>query len=416
MGGALSYGIRELLLDQALNSYFQTWKECYARGQEQNLHLNPDWISEHFKHSENAVFNLEQLDFSEPPWCAPSSTSKENVRIYLLDNGEEVVGVVPYVLDQRQLICGLGELKLVKFPLRVVCLQSRNNVPAETAAYDTLIEQIAKAKSDAVYVNNIRTDSFFWKYLHSSPLIDRSFKFYRRKEPAPHLLIRLEGTFENYMKKFTAKTRKNRFREIRLLEEHGSLQLTRVTRASEIENYLKVAFAISRRTWQFERGWGLRDPEMVRGKMQFLAQRGWLRSYVLKCGDTPCAFILGYQYGLRFYTEFAGADHQWRNQSVGSVILLLVLRDLFQENTPEFYDFGNYAAWQEYYATESYLESSAWLFRRRPYPLVASSIYHTCNVVSIRTGALLQRYRLKTRIRRLLWPRARPAWELPQQR
>jgi hypothetical protein len=412
----LTFEIRELLLDQALNSYFQTWKECYARGQEQNLHCNPDWISEHFKHSGNAVFNLDELDFSEPPWCPPRPTSKENVRIYFLDNGEEVVSAVPYVLDQRQLICGLGDLKLVKFPLRVMCLQSRINVPAETAAYDTLIERIVKANPDAVYANKIRTDSFFWKYLQSSPLIERLFKFYRRTEPTPHLLIRLEGTFENYMNKFTAKTRKNRFREIRLLEKYGSLQLTGVTRASEIEDFLKVAFEISKRTWQFDRGWGLRDPEMVRSKMQFLAQHGCLRSYVLKCGDTPCAFILGHQYGSRFYTEFAGADYQWRNQSVGSVILLLVLQDLFQENTPEFYDFGSYAAWQEYYATESYPESCGWLFRRRPYPLVTSSIYRTCSAVSMRTGALLQRYRLKSRIRRLLRPRARPALGLPQRR
>jgi hypothetical protein len=410
------YGIHEVLLEQALNSDLQTWKECYARSLDQNLHRDPDWISEHFKHSGNAVSDLEQLDFSEPPWSPPTRTSKENVRICLLDNGRDMVAVVPYVIDQRQLICGLGNFKLAKFPLRVVCLRSGNNVPAEAAAYDTVVQEILRAKPDAVYVNNIRTDSFFWSYLQSSPLIGRWFKFYRRKEPTPHLLIRLEGTFENYMKKFTAKTRKNRFREIRLLEELGSVHLTRVTQASEIDDYLKVAFEISRRTWQFDRGWGLRDPEMARSKMQFLAQREWLRSYILKCGDTPCAFILGHQYGSRFYTEFAGADYQWRGQSVGSVILLLVLQDLFNENTPEFYDFGCYAKWQEYYATESYLESSAWLFRRRFYPLMTSGIYHTCNVVSIRTGAFLERHRMKSRIRRLLWPRIVPALGLPPRR
>jgi len=402
------YGIHEVRLDQALSSYLQTWKECNARVMDQTLHSDPDWISEHFKHSGNVVSDLDQLDFSEPPRCPPKPTKKENVGIYLIEDGKEIVGVVPYVTDRRQLICGLGNFTVAKFPLRVVCLRSRNNIPAEAAAYDTVIQQILRSNSDAIYVSNVRTDSFFWNYLLNSPLIGGWFKFYQRKGPLPHLFIRLEGSFDNYMKKFTAKTRKNRFREIRLLQECGNVQLQRVTQASEIDGYLEAAIEISKRTWQFDRGWGLRDPEIVASKLQFLAQRGWLRSYLLKCGDTPCAFMLGHQYGSRFYTGFAGADYRWKDRSVGSVILLLVLQDLFKENTPQFYDFGNYAKWQEYYATESYPESSAWLFRRRAYPLVTGSIYHACSVASIRTGALLERLQLKSRVRKLLWPKALP--------
>jgi len=400
----MSYRIREVQLDHALSFCSQSWKECNARVPDHTIHCDPDWISEHFKHSGNYVSDLDQLDFAEPPGGPPRPTSKEKVRIYLMEKGKEVIGVVPYVLDQRQLICGLGEFKVAKFPMRVLCLQSTNNVLAEGLAHDTLVHQILRSNPDAIYVNNVRTDSFFWNYLQNSPLIHRWFQFYRRNEPSPHLLIRLEGTFEDYMKKFTAKTRKNRFREIRLLQERGNVRLMRVTKASEIDAYLKAACEISQRTWQFDRGWGLRDPEMVRSKLQFLAQRGWLRSYILKCGDAPCAFILGQQYGSRFYTEFAGADYRWRSHSVGSVILLLVLQDLFKENSPNLYDFGNYAKWQEYFATESYPEASAWLFSRRAYPRLTSSIYRTCNVLSMRSGALLDRFQMKSRIRQLLWP------------
>lgn len=404
----MPYRIQELLLDQALSFHLQSWKECNARVLDQTLHSDPDWISEHFKHSGNTVSGLDQLDFSEPPRCPPKPTNRENVGTYLIEDDKEIVGIVPYVLDQRQLICGLGNFKLAEFPLRVACLRSRNNIPAEAAAYDTLIEQILRSNPDAIYVNNVRTDSFFWNYLLNSPLIGRWFKFYARTKPVPHLFIRLEGSFENYMKKFTAKTRKNRFREIRLLQECGNVQLLRVTKASEIDGYLEAAFEISKRTWQFDRGWGLRDPEIVRSKLQFLAERGWLRSYLLKCGDAPCAFILGHQYRSRFYTEFAGADSRWRNYNVGSVILLLVLQDLFKDNTPQFYDFGSYAKWQEYYATASYPESSAWLFRRRAYPLLTSSIYRVCNVASIGTGAFLERFQLKSRVKKFLWPKALP--------
>ena len=225
----------------------------------------------------------------------------------------------------------------------------------------------------------------------------------------PHQLIRLNGTFENYMGRFTSKSRKNRLRELRLLRERGDVELVRVTNASEIDAFVEATCEVSKRTWQFDQGWGLRDPDVVRSKLQFLARRGCLRSYLLKCGNIPCSFILGHQYGSQFYTEFAGADYRWRSYSVGSILLLLVLEDLFNENSPQFYDFGNYAKWQEYFATEHYPEASAWLFSRRAYPQFASSIYHACNVISIKTGAVLDRFHLKSKLRQLLWRRVVPA-------
>jgi hypothetical protein len=91
------------------------------------------------------------------------------------------------------------------------------------------------------------------------------------------------------------------------------------------------------------------------------------------------------------------------------VNLLLVLKDLFKENTPQFYDFGNYVKWQEYFATESYPEASAWLFSRRAYPQLTSGIYHACNVMSIKVGAVLDRFHMKSKVRQLLWRRFQPA-------
>jgi hypothetical protein len=405
----MSYVIREIRLDQVLNQCSASWKECNARFSDYTIHSDPDWIAEHFKHSGSTVSDLDQLDFAEPPWVQPKATNKENVRTYLLERGEDIVGVVPFVLDQQQLICGLGEFRLAKFPMRILCLQSTHSMPAEAPAYDMLIREMLNSDPDAIYVNNVKTESFFWNYLQHSALIRRWFQFYNRKGASWHQLIRLDGTFESYMAKFSAKTRKNRFREIRLLRERGDVQLVRVTRACEIDAFLEAACEISKRTWQFDRGWGLRDREMVRSKLQFLARRGWLRSYLLKCGNVPCSFILGQQYGSRFYAEFAGADYAWRSHSVGSVNLLLALEDLFKENTPQFYDFGNYVKWQEYFATESYPEASAWLFSRRAYPQLTSSIYHACNVMSIKAGAVLDRFHMKSKVRQLLWRRFQPA-------
>ena len=378
-----AYHIREVRSDADFNRVVKRWTEFHRQFPGHTLHGDPEWIEQRFKHE------------------------KENVRIFLLEKGDEIVDAVPFVLKREQLACELGEFTLAKFPMRVLRLQGYTpDMPEEAAAYDQLMGEILRSDFDAIYMENVKTESFFWNYLRSSEFVRRGFRFYTKRGPLPHSLIRLDGTFEGYMKKFSAKTRKNRLREIRLLGERGQVNLLRVSHASEIDGFLEAAYKISRRTWQFEHfggGLAVRDREVVSREMRFSAERGWLRSYVLTCDGVPCSFILGQQYGRSFYPESASVDDAWRSYNVGTVTLLLVLQNLFEENPPEFYDFGPPLKFQEYFATESYPEAKVWLFRRRAYPILASSIYCACNAVSMSTGMLLERFGLKSKLKQVLW-------------
>lgn len=382
--------IREVSLDADLDRFVKSWTERHRQFPGHTLHGDPEWIEERFKHE------------------------KENVRIFLLEKGDEIIGAVPFVINCVQLVCELGEFALAKFPMRILRLQGYTlNMPEEGAAYDSLISQILMSDFDAIYMENVKTRSFLWNYLQRSAIIRREFRFTTKRGPLPHLLIRLDGTFESYMNRFSTKTRKNRLREIKRLRQRGQVDLLRVSQPSEIDAFLEAAYEISQRTWKFKkfkrRGWGLaaRDPDMVTRELRFLAERGWLRSYVLKCDGVPCSFIIGHQYGSSFYAESVGVDDAWRSYSAGTVILLLVLEDLFDANRPEFYDFGTHVKFQEYFATESYPEASVWLFRRRAYPILASNIYRACNAVSMSTGTLLERFGLKSKLKQVLWNRGR---------
>ena len=379
------FSIREIRLDRGLTEVADRWKECNSHFPDHTLDCNPDWIEEHFKHE------------------------KDRVRIFLLERDDAVVGAVPCVLEQG-LACHLSELTVAKLPMRILrVLGYVPSMPAEESAYDMLFEQILKSEIDAVHIYGLKTESFAWNYLRHSPLIRRLFWLQIRRQPSPHLLIRLDGTFDSYMSRLSAKARKNRLREIEKLRKRGDLQLIRITKASEIDAFLEPAYAISRRTWQFHRvaqGFARRDRDLVRGELQFLAERGWLRCYVLKSHNEPCSFVLGQQYGQYFYADAAGVDRAWRSYSAGTVILMLVLKDLFEENSPQFYDFGvAHAKFKDYLATESYPEADVWLFRRRAYSMLASGIYRACNVVSSKTGAALDRFRLRSRVKKLLWSR-----------
>lgn len=381
--GAADFRIREIRLNEDLQGVVQSWKECNSSFRDHSIHCDPDWIAQHFKRE------------------------RENVHIYLLEKSGKILGAVPLALYKQPLRCQLGDSIVAKFPMRVMDLQGYTpNLPASESVYDMLFNQILTSDFDAIHMNSLKTESFLWTYLHHSPLISRFFRYYSRRGTTPHLLIHLSGSFDSYMKKFSAKTRKNRYREIKRLGERGEVQLVRVSEESQVDAFLESAYAISRKTWQFDRfGWGIasRNLDAVRDELHMLTQHGWLRSYLLLCGGAPCAFIFGQQYGTTFYPAAAGVDPAWSNFSVGTIILLLVLKDLFAKNPPECYDLGSYAEHKEHFANESYPEAAVWLFRRRAYPLMVSGVYQACNSVSTKAAMILDRLNLKSRVKQLIW-------------
>ena len=386
---SLPYPIREVQLDDALNKFAKSWTNCHRQSLDRTLCGDPEWIEERFKHQ------------------------KDKVRLFLLEKDHEVAGEVTFVLNREKLACELGEFVLSKFPMDSLILQGPSlNLPKEPAVYDALFSQIVRSDFDAIRMENVNAKSFLWQYLQGSAVVRREFCFYIRKRPLSHFLIRLEGTFENYMKRFTAKTRKNRFREIRLLLERGPLHLVTVSQPSEIDGFLKAAYEISKRTWKFRHrryGLAVQDRETVTRELRFLADRGWLRSYVLTCDGVPCSFILGHQYGSSFYAETVGVDDAWRSYSAGTVILMLVLKDLFKKNSPKFYDFGTHVKFQEIFATESYPEATVWLLRRRAYPVMARIACEICDALTMGTGALLEGFGVKSKLKKMLWYRGLPS-------
>ena len=200
-----------------------------------------------------------------------------------------------------------------------------------------------------------------------------------------------------------------------MLRESGEVKLVRITESSEIEALLEAAYAISRQSRKFQKfGWGVaaRDRRLVKNELVRLAQQGWLRSYLLTCGNAPCSFILGQQSDSRFYPVAAGVDPAWKPYSAGTVLLWLVLEDLFKEKSPEFYDLGTSAKRKHYLATDSYLDADVWLFRRRFYPALASSFCRACDVTSRVGGGALERIGLKRKVAHFLTSKLnRPATE-----
>lgn len=399
--GALStkYRIRELRLDQDIpSSLIRRWRECDARRDNGLIHNDPEWLLEFHK------------------------AQRQNVRIFLLEQNGAVVGVVPFLVSQTPLKLQYGGMVLGKIPLRRwVLLGYTLNIPEDDAAYDLFFSRILELSGsfDALYCEYIRPESFLWTYLHSSRLAKTSFRFYSQYGPLPHPYVRVAGSFDEYMQYFPSKVRTERNRKLKKLREHSEVEFLRITSASEVRGFVKTAGEIARKSWQFSllnSGFASLSENVWEERLAFAAERGWLRSYVMKCDGSACAFELGYQYKGRFYFALTGYDPAWGKLGVGATMIWLIIKDIFEHDRPDVCDFATYAQYKETFANASYPEATMWLFPRRTYPIAAFHLYRAYSRTLIKGSALLDQFNLKSKVKRFIRKTGGQAPSVPAER
>lgn len=331
-----------------------------------------------------------------------------NFLIYSLARGANICGLAMFLKRDWPLKWHLGEFPVATFSMTRLRLMGGDVAfPQEEAAYDLLFSKLAESGHgfDAVYVEEVATDSFLWQYLQNSDVIRRRYLKYQPDPPSRRPILRFEGTFEQYMGKFSSKHRKNRRREISKLREGalGEMEFLRFDTPESVDPFLSEAVELSRKTYQWaihERGLKLTD--LFRLRLEFAARHGWMRCYLLRCGGRACAFLLGYQYEGRFMMEEIGFDPELAKHSVGTVMLMLAMEDLFNHRRPDILDFGDYGRYKEMLATDSYEQAKILLFR----PGLKSQFMRTghrfCTSTSRTISSALEKSNLKAAIKKRL--------------
>lgn len=329
---------------------------------------------------------------------------QSNVWVYFLYSGDSICGVATLVLKQWPVKCQLGEITLAALPVRRLCLLGRKaHFPEGKTPYELLFTDLLSRQNrfDALYLQDVDLESTLWEFARTSPLVNQSLTCYVPDTPAPRILLHLTPTFDEYLAEFSSKHRKNLRRAVQTLEKKGDVRCVRYTNVDQVDELLDNAVAISQKTYQWNLlGLGLRGD--MRERFEFQARQGWLRSYLLFVNGAPVSFILGFQYGSHFFLDDMGYDPQWRDFSVGKILQLKVVEDLFAENRPEVYDLGEYGPHKEEFGTGSYPQGKMFLFRRGVYPGFVRTSHRISNGASTIASALLERFELKKRLKKLI--------------
>ncbi|MGH9467216.1 MAG: GNAT family N-acetyltransferase [Terriglobales bacterium] len=342
---------------------------------------------------------------SDPDWCRAYAQIHPGALgwVRLERKGEALV--LPLAIERQQLRCCLGDFCVHCFHPRMLrLLGDQKGMPESEDCFRALLRTLLEQRErwDALSFT-LPTAGIAWQWLQHGGARALGLNAYQPSPPGPHDLLEFPASFADYTAKFTPKTRKNRERELRHLQQQGRVRLSCYRRPEEVEPFLQVAGALSRRSYQHRllRA-GLRSPERLRPRLEVAARQGWLRSYVLWCNNTACSFLLGYQYRGRYEYASIGYDPEWAKWSVGTVLQWLVLQDMFAHDCPEVFDFGSRGPQKQYFGNRQFEEGVLYLFRPGVYPTLARTCHQRTRRLTLATGAWLEQRHIKPKAQRLL--------------
>ena len=267
----------------------------------------------------------------------------------------------------------------------------------ESDFVSTIADHLSRTRADFLLVEDVETGDPLFDLLggRHSPLM--------KYRPAPaqkrHRIV-MPASFDEYMSKFTSRSRSTLRRKVR---KFGECQLERITELNQLPDFLSAAHEISRNSWQSDLlGLRIHDDEREIECFTRLVGLEALRAYLLWRDGNPVSFCIGTQFNGVFDYEEVAYDRQYAKSSPGQVLVLKMIEDLFASNTPHVFDFGGGDAEYKRQFSNSESESgSVWLLRPGVRSRVIRSYLEGRRMLGQTARTALHRTGLKDHVRRL---------------
>jgi CelD/BcsL family acetyltransferase involved in cellulose biosynthesis len=154
-----------------------------------------------------------------------------------------------------------------------------------------------------------------------------------------HHYVDLSGTFQEYLGKFTSKSRSSLQRKVRKLTQED-VEFQTFRSADELLRFHLLARQVSLKTYQENLlRTGLPDTPAFRDELRARGEEDTARAFLLVKGSTPIAYLYSpAEQGVLMY-DHLGYDPQFRQDSPGTVLQYLALEFLFAERKFTMFDF-----------------------------------------------------------------------------
>lgn len=279
----------------------------------------------------------------------------------MTDGTSWAAGLVPKTVTLPRAV-GLGLRRRVRgYRLVGNRLFGHGSGELQRELWEELETFLSEQDIDFLLIEDLLRPSPTWDLLMSQPY--SRYRLDSLTNWTPRSRVRLPKNSDDYWRSFSKNARKqNR----KLLDDSRRYTLWRATEVPQVADLLTAVKKVSENSWQANRlRIHLCQDETKFELLTFLARQRALRSYVLFDGSTPIAFEIDYQFNGYLMSEDAAYDKRHAKHSPGRSLLLRVLEDLFEHDSPNWYDFdGGDWDYKRRFANDQSESVKAWLVKR----------------------------------------------------
>jgi CelD/BcsL family acetyltransferase involved in cellulose biosynthesis len=257
-------------------------------------------------------------------WWTSVSTSKES-RVLVARRAGEVVGLLPMYVERTP----LGTTRLRLMADGIVGSDWMGAI-----AQPQHLESVSLAFARELRGAELQLDDL----AGDDPLLGALAGAVEPRFKCPY--VRMEGTFADYLKKLPDGTGQQYHRRRKWLEKQPGYAIELHTTPADVERGMRALLELHRRRWALDGGSdAIDDPRIEAFHLETsrkLAEKGWARVWVMQVDGAPRAALYGWRLGNRVAYYQAGHDPEWRQRSVGTVLLGHIINGCFAEGVAEF--------------------------------------------------------------------------------
>ncbi|MCP3143337.1 GNAT family N-acetyltransferase [Pyxidicoccus xibeiensis] len=292
------------------------------------------------------------------PWCRRIGTDRRPLVLTARDRNGTLVGLLPLSVEYRGVtgvpvrrLSFLGETHVGSDYLDVVAKRGHERDVAH--AFARMLHAL-RDEWDVLDLTDLR---------EGSPTVDVLREVFpagdvrvAERYVCPYDTLSPSEPFDAFLKR--TGRRDNFLRRRKWLEKQEGYRIERTEAPGELAGPLTDFFRLHSARWAADGGsQGIKGTGVEafhRDATQFLAERGRLRMYTMKVGGRAVASVYGILHRDSFVYFQSGYDPEWRNRSVGLVLVGETFRDAIESGLTE-YDFLR--------GTETY--KSDWVTKQR---------------------------------------------------
>ncbi len=266
------------------------------------------------------------------------SAPGSDFRVLVARDRGEIKAIACFVYGSTRKRYEIATKRLFTLPAKTVslfgsCVLGRPDEQTVQRIFQPIIEA---SDFDLIDLGEVFIDSPLYRAVKSLPGIV-AWRIIRRSQI--RWLIDLPGSFDEYLSMLGSETRRHANRYSRKIEKEAP-EFRVIHRPEDALDFLRDAEQISRLTYQWNLGYGVRNDKHTQDRFVRLAKAGMLRGYLLHIQGKPCAFAWGELNLGKFLYQAIGYDPQFGKLSPGVVLYMQLIRDLIENADCRLFDFG----------------------------------------------------------------------------